>query len=122
VHVADGYEPQEGDRVIDASAAIANTGSVVLRGDDAALRPLLGARRIVARLDPATLVRYPHELADRLGDRNALILTGTSRTADIEKNLVRGIHGAEELVVVLQPTSEGSTIQPSSESASAGTP
>ena len=31
----------------------------------------------------------------------ALILSGASRTADVEKIIVRGIHGAEEMVVVL---------------------
>ncbi|MBN9493174.1 LUD domain-containing protein, partial [bacterium] len=82
---------------------IAATGSVLLRGDTASRRPILGARRVVIRLDPASLVRYPSDLVDQLGDGEALFLTGASRTADIEKNLVRGIHGAEEMVVVLGP-------------------
>ncbi len=36
-----------------------------------------------------------------LGQGDALVLTGASRTADIEKQIVRGIHGAEEMVVVV---------------------
>ena len=52
-------------------------------------------------VDAATIVRYPHEVERFLGDGEALILTGASRTADIEKEIVRGIHGSEELVVVL---------------------
>lgn len=104
VEVADTVEPREGDLVLDAPAGIAATGSVMLRGEAASRRPILDAKRVIIRLDPATLVRYPSELVDRLGDGEALFLTGASRTADIEKNLVRGIHGTEEMVVVLAGT------------------
>ncbi|MBA4181941.1 MAG: lactate utilization protein, partial [Anaerolinea sp.] len=82
--------------------AIASTGSVLLTGDQAARRPLLAAARVVVDVDPATIVRHPSDLVDYLGDGDCLILTGASRTADIEKQIVRGIHGAEELVVVLR--------------------
>ena len=101
VEVVDATEPRDGDLVLDAPAGIAATGSVVLRGESASRRPILGATRVVIRLDPATLVRYPSELVESLGDGEVLFLTGASRTADIEKNLVRGIHGTEEMVVVL---------------------
>ncbi len=101
VTLLDAYEAREGDRVVHATAAIAATGSVLLLGEAAARRPLLGAQRVVVHLDPATIVRYPSGLAEYLGDVDALILTGASRTADVEKILVRGIHGAEEMVVVL---------------------
>jgi L-lactate dehydrogenase complex protein LldF len=62
---------------------------------------LLGAKRVVVDMDPMTIVQYPHEVAPYLGDGEALLLTGASRTADIEKQIVRGIHGSEELVVVI---------------------
>jgi L-lactate utilization protein LutC len=62
---------------------------------------LLAAGRVVVRLNADTIVRYPSDLVPYLGDREALILTGASRTADIEKQIVRGIHGAEDLIVVL---------------------
>jgi L-lactate dehydrogenase complex protein LldF len=101
VRVVDALEAAEGDRRVRATAAVANTGSVLLTGEAAARRALLGARRVVVDVDPATIVRHPHELAMRLGDGDALILTGASRTADIEKQIVRGIHGSEELVIVL---------------------
>ena len=93
--------PREGDIVLKATAAIASTGSVLLTGQAASRRPLLAAGRVVVEVDPATIVAFPHGLRDYLGDGDALILTGASRTADVEKIIVRGIHGAEEMVVVL---------------------
>lgn len=101
VQVVDSLEPCEGDRVLQAAGAIANTGSVLLLGEEAARRPLLSAKRVVVKVDSSTIVRYPHEIAPMLGDGDALVLTGASRTADIEKQIVRGIHGAEEMVVVV---------------------
>ena len=102
VTVAPEHQPRDGDLTLVATAAVASTGSVLLTGAAAARRPLLGALRVVIELDPATIVGYPHNLESHLGDGEALILTGSSRTADVEKIIVRGIHGAEEMVVVLQ--------------------
>lgn len=102
VDVRDAVEPRDGDRVVEAAAGIANTGSVLLVGEAAARRPLLGAKRVVVRLDRRRIVGYPSDLAPHLGTGDALILTGASRTADIEKQIVRGIHGSEELLVVLE--------------------
>lgn len=103
VTVTDEPGERAGDRVVAAAAGIASTGSVLLGGDAADRRALLAARRVVVKLDPATLVRYPEDLAGPLAavEGDALILTGTSRTADIEKQIVRGIHGPAELVVTL---------------------
>jgi len=102
VDVAARYEPREGDRVLQAVAAVASTGSVLVVGDDAARRPLLAAARVVVRVAADRIVAFPHHLAPYLGDGEALILTGASRTADVEKIIVRGIHGAAEMVVVLE--------------------
>lgn len=100
--VAGESEPREGDFRIDAAAGIASTGSVVLAGENIPRRDLLASRRIVVKLAGEQIVRYPGDAAGKLGDGDALILTGASRTADIEKQIVRGIHGPEELVVVLE--------------------
>lgn len=102
VEVVTELESHEGDRRLQASSAIASTGSVLLTGEAAARRPLLAAKRVVVELDPATIVEFPHRIDRYLGEGDALILTGASRTADIEKQIVRGIHGSEELVVVLK--------------------
>ena len=101
ITVVPALKARKGDRRLKATAAIANTGSVLLTGDQTARRPLLAASRVVVEVDPATIVRFPSQLQPYLGDGECLILTGASRTADIEKQIVRGIHGAEDLVVVL---------------------
>ena len=103
VTVVESIDPRDGDLSLTATAAIANTGSVLLTGEQAARRPILGAKRVVVRVSASTLVRFPHEVAPFLGGDDALLLTGASRTADIEKQIVRGIHGAEEMLVVLGP-------------------
>ncbi len=102
VEVVERLRREDGDRVLKASAAIANTGSVLLTGKEAARRPLLAAVRVVVEVQAKTIVRHPSDLEPYLGDGDALILTGASRTADIEKQIVRGIHGAERMVVVLK--------------------
>ncbi len=100
--VEDGAEPEDGDQRVRATAAVASTGSVLLTGEAAARGALMDARRIVVEVDEASVVRFPQELGPALaGDGDALILTGASRTADIEKRIVRGIHGPEALVVVV---------------------
>ncbi|MGB4861938.1 MAG: LUD domain-containing protein [Tepidiformaceae bacterium] len=101
VEVVTEYESRDGDRVLTAAAGIASTGSVLLTGDHAARRPLLAANRVVVKLAAESIVAYPHNLESHLGDGDALILTGASRTADVEKIIVRGIHGAEDLLVLL---------------------
>jgi L-lactate dehydrogenase complex protein LldF len=102
VEVTARVDQQPGDRRVEATAAIAATGSVVLTREHAARRPLLAAERIVVRVRRDSIVRYPSDAAAALGDGEALILTGASRTADIEKQIVRGIHGPERMVVVLE--------------------
>ncbi len=101
VEVVEKARKRKGDRTLKATAAIATTGSVLLTGEATARRPLLAASRVVVEVDAKTLVRYPSDLVPYLDDGEALILTGASRTADIEKQIVRGIHGAETMVVVL---------------------
>ncbi|MCY3504660.1 MAG: LUD domain-containing protein [Chloroflexi bacterium] len=100
--VVDEAEREDGDRRVRATAAVASTGSVLLTGQAAARGALMDARRIIVEVDEASVVRFPQELGPALaGDGDALILTGASRTADIEKQIVRGIHGPEALVVVV---------------------
>lgn len=103
IDVVDASPPSmEGEVHVAASAAIAGTGSILLTGQHIDRRALLNATRIVASVDSTTVVRHPIDLAPFMdGHADALVLTGASRTADIEKQIVRGIHGPEDLMVVL---------------------
>lgn len=102
--VTETYAPQPGDRLVEAAAAVAATGSLLLTGEAADRRAILGAARVVVLVDAARIVPYPADLAPHLGTGDALILTGASRTADIEKQIVRGIHGSDRLTIVLRGT------------------
>ncbi|HEX8963476.1 MAG TPA: lactate utilization protein [Rhodocyclaceae bacterium] len=90
-----------------ARSAIADTGSLILwPGADAprlmSLVPaihfvLLDAARIHATL-------YEAMTAERWGDgmpTNALVISGPSKTADIQQTLAYGAHGPRELVILL---------------------
>jgi len=82
-----------------ALCAVVETGSVLLAAGSgkarlASLAPpvhIVLVRDIVPSLD---------DIFAKLPDRTSVVVTGTSRTADIEGVLVRGVHGPRELIVV----------------------
>jgi L-lactate dehydrogenase complex protein LldG len=91
--------------------ALADSGTLVLlsspgQGRSASLLPpvhvaILPASRILPDL-PALLTTLPRTPADALKRGSVVTLvTGTSKTADIELTLVRGVHGPGELHVIL---------------------
>ena len=101
------YGHADGDRVADGLFAVAETGSVAVSWPrDERGRALLAERlfllvprdQLVPTLDDA-LARI--EALVRDGRPYVTLMTGPSRTADIERALTVGVHGPRELHVVL---------------------
>jgi L-lactate dehydrogenase complex protein LldG len=93
--------------VTGAAAALAETGSVVVvsgpgRGRLASLLPpihvALVRRRSLTRSLPMLLAA---ESGLATSGTNMVVITGPSRTADIEHTLSRGVHGPREIHVIL---------------------
>jgi len=87
--------------VTTADLAIAETGSIVFatglgRPSMASLTPTLH----VAIIPKDRIVATVAEAFARMSDRTTVIITGPSRTADIEGILVRGVHGPGDVVVI----------------------
>ena len=97
----------DGAGISRAAYGVASTGSVVLASspDEPRSRHLLPEVH-VSLLREDALVADLAELVAALGGRlpSALaIVTGPSRSADIEQRLVVGVHGPREVHVVLEP-------------------
>jgi len=92
-----------------AEAFVAQTGSVVTSshcgGRGASVVPPThivygGASQILP--DVTTAMRYANEKCLALENSYFGLISGSSRTADIEKILVQGAHGPKRLIVILQ--------------------
>ncbi|MHC4341706.1 MAG: LUD domain-containing protein [Planctomycetota bacterium] len=91
--------------VTPASGAIEETGSVILTDREtsnrlAALAPWVHVACVPRDRVHRTLAAALAALGD---DPNAVIVTGSSQTADVEGILIRGVHGPGEQVCVLVP-------------------
>jgi L-lactate dehydrogenase complex protein LldG len=88
-----------------ADIALAETGSVILKMN-------AGQSRLVSLLPPVHIVMLPTSkivpdifswMSNRMGDMPSqlVIISGPSKTADIEQTLVIGVHGPKRLIVIL---------------------
>jgi L-lactate dehydrogenase complex protein LldG len=87
--------------VTGADAALPETGTLVLRAsaEHSQLVSLL-PRVHLALVLPSALRADLHQVLDEVkGDRRVHLITGPSRTADIEKTLSIGVHGPKALYV-----------------------
>lgn len=81
-----------------AVAAVAETGSVMVAGG-VRLASLAPPIHVVVVPEEAWVLRL-EDAVRRLHGQNAVLITGPSRTADIEGVMVHGAHGPRELWVV----------------------
>lgn len=86
--------------VTKAWAGLADTGSV-LEADDELLGSLLPEIHITVLKSSDILPSLPDAIAMTKG-KNAVFITGPSRTADIEMTLTIGVHGPKEVHVFVQ--------------------
>lgn len=85
-----------------ADLAIAETGSVLLSTgtDRPRLASLSPPTHIVLVKEDAIVAHLEEAMESYASGRTSVLVTGPSRTADIEGVLVRGVHGPGELIVV----------------------
>jgi L-lactate dehydrogenase complex protein LldF len=90
------------------AAGIANTGTVVLLDKGETLKASLLPETHLVILRASQLVAdLPEALAATRHASNAVLVTGPSRTADIEMTLTIGVHGPKEIIVFLVDDSKG---------------
>lgn len=84
-----------------ADMAVAETGSLVLSAGPGRSRLTSLAPPVnVILVDEDRIVATPESAFENLARSTSVMVTGTSRTADIEGVMVRGVHGPRELYVV----------------------
>jgi L-lactate dehydrogenase complex protein LldG len=119
VVVPDGDDPAEAVAdvplaLVRGDRAVAETGSVLVSEHDLGDRVVtMLCRRLVQVVDADALVARLEDAAAWLAERGgqpgfASLMTGPSRTADIERSLTIGVQGPDEVdVVLLEPSGTG---------------
>jgi L-lactate dehydrogenase complex protein LldG len=95
--------------IVAARFGIAASGSVVLLSPAVAPLPPMTAATLVVRLAAANIVPTLRAAltasAPDAGQATRLLVTGPSKTADIEGILITGVHGPGRMIIVLEPAS-----------------
>lgn len=107
--LVESLEPQRTEDVWSAQVGVTRADLGVAETGSLLIGPAEGRRRLaslapplhVALLRPEDVVPSLEDAFVRLPAGNAALITGPSRTADIEGTLVPGIHGPGELWVVI---------------------
>lgn len=90
------------------AAGIANTGTIVLLDEGETVKAsLLPETHLVILRASQLMADLPEALAATRHASNAALVTGPSRTADIEMTLTIGVHGPKEILVFLVDDSTG---------------
>ena len=85
-----------------ADAVVADSAAIVLYGSDTRLRPIMSCLTLIAHARAETLVEAFGDALLRFdGSGRMISICGPSRTADIEKKLVIGVHGPSAITIVL---------------------
>jgi L-lactate dehydrogenase complex protein LldG len=90
--------------VVEVPYAIADTATLVVPLNGRSTQPHYFPEIVIALVSAETLFSNHFEMFSRLTPeekKNLLLVTGPSRTADIEKILILGAHGPRRLVVCL---------------------
>jgi L-lactate utilization protein LutC len=86
-----------------AYAAVAATGSLILANTPGTYRmSSLAPPTSIVLVDASAIRANLTEAFENLPSDNVVIVTGTSRTADIEGVMVRGVHGPGVLLVLVR--------------------
>jgi len=89
-----------------AAAAIAETGTLCLDSSQIASRRLFLCEQLVVLLDEAAILPHPEAFWRRHTPplpRAIHLVTGPSRTADVEQTIQIGAHGPRTLTILLHP-------------------
>lgn len=87
-----------------ADLAIAEAGTFLLAQGVAARLASLAPPMHVVVIHKSSIVHSLAEAVPHFGRRNAVLVTGPSRTADIEGVLVRGVHGPKSILALVEGT------------------